>query len=168
MRRRADSNDVREAAPAEDLAFQGYAPPLVVGEAKPPGTMGGAEDTVLLEQVVNDRLLVPVDPAGEEKQEEGERRRQRAHGRSVPHGPSQFKGWSLQYRRPTDQTSVPEAQASTKASTRPFFRRCVLARVFAPDAIPKPSHRHRLLVGHRVATTPILGGLHHEDRLEAA
>ena len=128
-----DSGDVCEAAPAEDLAFHGQAAPLVIGEAKPSGTVRGAEDTVLLEQVVNDRLLIPVDPAGEEKQEEGERRRQRAHGRSVPHGPSQFKGWSLQYRRPTDQTSVPEAQASTKASTRPFFRRCVLVRVFAPD-----------------------------------
>jgi transposase InsO family protein len=36
------------------------------------------------------------------------------------------------------------------------------------EPIPKPSHRHRLLVGHRVATTPILGGLHHEYGLEAA
>ena len=35
--------------------------------------------TVLLEQVVNDRLLVPVDPAGEEKEEEGEWGRQRIH-----------------------------------------------------------------------------------------
>ena len=36
------------------------------------------------------------------------------------------------------------------------------------EPIPKTSHRHRFLVRHRVATTPILGGLHHEDRLEAA
>jgi hypothetical protein len=34
-----------------------------------------AEDPVLLEQVVNDRLLLPVDPAGEEENDEGERRR---------------------------------------------------------------------------------------------
>jgi hypothetical protein len=40
----------------------------------------GAEDAVLLEQVVNDYLLVPVDPAGEEKEGEGERGRQRVHG----------------------------------------------------------------------------------------
>jgi hypothetical protein len=110
VRRRADSNDVREAAPAEDLAFQGYAPPLVVGEAKPPGTMGGAEDTVLLEQVVNDRLLVPVDPAGEEQEEEGERGRQRGHGRSVPEGPPRFKG-----------CGGIAGPASSKASTRLFF-----------------------------------------------
>jgi hypothetical protein len=66
--------------------------PLVVGEAKPSGTVRCAEDTVLLEQVINDRLLVPVDPAGEERKEEGERRRQWVHGRSVPEGPPRFKG----------------------------------------------------------------------------
>ena len=38
-------------------SFYGYAAPLVVGEAKPSGTVRGAEDAVLLEQVVNDRLL---------------------------------------------------------------------------------------------------------------
>ena len=37
-----------------------------------------------------------------------------------------------------------------------------------PEPIPKPSHRHRLSVGHRVAPRPILGGLHHEYRVEAA
>jgi transposase InsO family protein len=36
------------------------------------------------------------------------------------------------------------------------------------EPIPKTSRRHRFLVGHWVATTPILGGLHHEYRLEAA
>jgi hypothetical protein len=36
----------------------------------------GTEDTLLLEQVVNDHFLVPVDPAGEEQQEKGEGRRQ--------------------------------------------------------------------------------------------
>ena len=51
-----DAGDGREAAPAEDLAFQGSAAPLVIGEAKPSGTVRGAEDPVLLEQVVNDRL----------------------------------------------------------------------------------------------------------------
>jgi hypothetical protein len=35
---------------------------------------------------------MPVDPAGEEKQEEGERGRQRVHDRSVPDGPPRFKG----------------------------------------------------------------------------
>jgi len=35
--------------------------------------MRRAEDTILLEQVINDRLLVPVDPAGDQKDEERER-----------------------------------------------------------------------------------------------
>jgi hypothetical protein len=42
-------------------------------------------------QVVNDRLLVPVDPAGEDQEEEGERGRQRVHRRSVPERPPWFK-----------------------------------------------------------------------------
>jgi hypothetical protein len=37
--------------------------------------VSGAEDTVLLEEVVDDRLLLPVDPAGDEKEKEGERGR---------------------------------------------------------------------------------------------
>ena len=43
------------------------------------------------------------------------------------------RGASLGNRRPADRAEVPEAQAFSKASTRLFFRRSVLARVFAPD-----------------------------------
>ena len=48
-------------------------------------------DPVLLEQVVNDRLLLSIDPTGEQQQEEGERRRQRIHRDSVPEGLLRFK-----------------------------------------------------------------------------
>ena len=45
---------IRQAASAEDHAFDGQAAPLVVGEAQPSGSVRGAEDPVLLEQVVDD------------------------------------------------------------------------------------------------------------------
>jgi hypothetical protein len=50
---------------AEDVAFHGETASLVVGQAQPPGTVHCAEDAVLLEQVVNDPLLVSINPAGE-------------------------------------------------------------------------------------------------------
>jgi hypothetical protein len=43
-----------------------------------------AEDPVLLEQVLNDRLLLPVDPAGEEENDKDERMGQRVHRASLP------------------------------------------------------------------------------------
>jgi hypothetical protein len=36
-------------------------------------------------------LLLSIDPAGKEQTEEGERRRQRIHGESVPEGLAEFK-----------------------------------------------------------------------------
>ncbi len=58
--------------PAEDLALHGQAASLVVGEGNPSGTVSCAKDTVLLKQVVNDVLLLPVDPAGDQQEEKGE------------------------------------------------------------------------------------------------
>ena len=43
-----DASDLREAAPAQDLAFHGQAASLVIGEARPSGTVRRAEDAVLL------------------------------------------------------------------------------------------------------------------------
>ena len=63
-----------KAASAEDLAFHGQSPSLVVGETQL-GTVSAAEDPVLLTQVVDDVLLVSVDPAGDKQEEESQRRR---------------------------------------------------------------------------------------------
>jgi hypothetical protein len=110
-----DSGDVREAAPVEDLAFHGQAAPLVVGEAKPSRTVRCAEETVLLEQVANDRLLVPVDPAGEEQEEEGDWGETAGPWpKRAPRGRPSSKGASLGCRSPADRAEVPEAQASSK------------------------------------------------------
>ena len=78
-----DPGHVRQAASAENDAFHGQAASLVVGEAQPSGSVRGAEDPVLLEQVVDDRLLLPVHPARDQQEQEGERARQRVHGGSV-------------------------------------------------------------------------------------
>ena len=79
-----DAGDACQPTPAEDLAFHGEAAALVVGEGEPSASVRCAQNPVLLEQVVNDRLLPPVDPAGEDENDEGKRRRQRVHGASVP------------------------------------------------------------------------------------
>ena len=61
--RRDDTRDGRQAAPAKNLAFHRQAAPLVVGKAQPVRPVRGAQDPILLKQVVNDRLLIPVNPA---------------------------------------------------------------------------------------------------------
>ena len=58
-----DAGDVGEAPSAEDVAFHGQAASLVVGEANPLGTVRRAENPVLLAKVVNDGLLLSIDPA---------------------------------------------------------------------------------------------------------
>lgn len=55
-----DARDSREVPTAEDAAFHGETASLIVGQAQSSGTAHRAEDAVLLEQVVNDRLLVSI------------------------------------------------------------------------------------------------------------
>jgi hypothetical protein len=93
------------------LPFHGETASLVVGQAQSSGTVRRAEDSVLLDQVVNRRLLVPVDPSGEHKQEEGERRRQRFHSGSLPEGQPGFNRYRLRDPTPSDWTEGPEAKA---------------------------------------------------------
>jgi hypothetical protein len=84
--------DGREAPTAEDVAFHGQTASVVVGQLQSSTTVYRAEDAVLLEQVVNDGLLVSIEAAGEQQEEEGERARQRVHRGSLPERGRPFNG----------------------------------------------------------------------------
>ena len=73
-----------QASPPQDATFHRQTASLVVSEAESTRPLRCAKHPVLLEQVVNDGLLLSIDPAGEQQVEERERRRQRIHGESVP------------------------------------------------------------------------------------
>jgi hypothetical protein len=62
-------------ASAQGFAFDGQAASVVVGEANPLGTVCRAEDPVLLQQILDDVLLLSIDPAGDQQEQEGERGR---------------------------------------------------------------------------------------------
>jgi len=104
-----------------NLAFHGQAASLVVVEGNPSGTVGGAEDAVLLTQVVNHVLLLPVDPAGDEQEEEGEWARHQVHGRRVPEGPPGFKTWRWDPER-LDSAAGPEVKAFHQRLDPTIFR----------------------------------------------
>ena len=74
-----DTGDLSETTSSEDLAFHGQSALLVVGEANASRAVCRAQDPVLLQQVLDDVLLLSIDPAGEEQEEEGERGRQSIH-----------------------------------------------------------------------------------------
>src|SRR5467141_4020240 len=107
-----DAGYAREPTAAEDLAFHGQAAALIVREAEPSGSERRAKNPVLLEQVVNHCLLLPVDRAGEEENDEGERRRQRVHGVSVPERLTRCKARQIRDRAPLGWSRVPGPQAS--------------------------------------------------------
>ena len=69
---------------AEDVSFHGETATLVVSQARSPIALGCAENTVLLEQVVNDRLLTSINPAREQQEKEGERGRELVVLRQYP------------------------------------------------------------------------------------
>ena len=110
-----DAIDGRKATSAEDLAFDSQAASLVVVEAQRSRPVGCAEDAILLAQVVNDVLLLPVDPAGAEQKEEGEWPRQWVHGGSLPERRPGFKTYAsgllgrdpAEFRRRHCTTGVP-------------------------------------------------------------
>jgi hypothetical protein len=59
-----DGGDAREDSTAEQLSLGSQPSSLVIGQAKASVPQLLSEDAVFFLQVVNDRLLVPIDPAG--------------------------------------------------------------------------------------------------------
>jgi hypothetical protein len=131
-----DARDVPEATPTERLSLHSQAAPLVVSEPEPAATALRAQDAVLLEQVVDDRLLLAVDRAREQKQEEGERGRQRGHGSQLPQQAPTLQAWPgtgivtpspggrlVPGRRAPPATVATSAEFSHRTGRWPFTRR---------------------------------------------
>ena len=129
-----DAGDVRETLPSEGLPFHGESAPLVVGEANASRAVCRAEDPVLLQQVLDDVLLLSIDPAGEQQEQEGERGRQPIHWRQCTQVRIEFQSRedrSLALRRvhgagvlgPTGFTGIVRDPASAEFSHRTWSAR---------------------------------------------
>jgi hypothetical protein len=59
---RHDASHVGKPPSTERVAFYGQATALVVGEVNPVGTVRRTEDPILLAEVINDGLLLSIDP----------------------------------------------------------------------------------------------------------
>jgi len=67
-RHNGDAGELAQSLPSERLAFHRQAPPLV-GQALTTPSQLLTKNAVLLQEVVDDLLLMAVDPAGECEQE---------------------------------------------------------------------------------------------------
>jgi hypothetical protein len=65
------------------LALGRYPPTLIIREPDTPGTELSPEDAVLLAQIVEDLLILLVQPPGESREEEDLRGDLRFHGRAA-------------------------------------------------------------------------------------
>src|SRR5262249_43408270 len=90
-----DAGDGPQKAPADDVAFHGETSALIARKAQSSGWLRRPKNSVLLEQVLDDRLLLSIDPTGNHKAEEGKRRRQRIHGHSLPRGAGSIQGCDI-------------------------------------------------------------------------
>ena len=88
-----DARDVAETTPTEGLSLHRQAAPLVVSEPGPAATALRAQDAVLLEQVVDGRLLLAVDPAREQKQEEASGEGTASMSPQLPQEAPTLQGW---------------------------------------------------------------------------
>src|SRR4030095_4455486 len=90
-------------------------------EAQPVRSVRRAENPVLLEQVVNDRLLLPINPAREQQEQKGEWRRQRVHRARVPEGTPPIKRANLVTADVRDSAEFSDAQSARLGDDTPIF-----------------------------------------------
>jgi len=74
-----DTSDFSQEFPAERLTLHREPPPLVIREAKLPPAKPSFEDFVLLKQVDDSGLLLPLDPTSDGDDEESLGLDRRAH-----------------------------------------------------------------------------------------
>jgi hypothetical protein len=79
-----DPGNVGQAPSAENVTFHGEPASLVVGAANALGAVRRTKDAILFQQIINDLLLLSIDPAGDEKREKGKRGWRRIHWESLP------------------------------------------------------------------------------------
>jgi hypothetical protein len=65
-----DRGNLLQRSPAQNLALRRESTPLIVGQPEPSPAELFFEDPVLLAQLINRRLLMLVDPASEDRDEE--------------------------------------------------------------------------------------------------
>jgi hypothetical protein len=68
-----DGCELRQYAATEPLALRREASALVVGQPNAPSLQLLSEDTILFDQVLDDSLLVAVDPSSEGHEQQSER-----------------------------------------------------------------------------------------------
>jgi hypothetical protein len=81
--------------------------------------------------------LLAVDPAGEEENDERERRRHLVHGASVPEGLPRCKARQIRQRTPSGWAEFRGHQACFDSSNRRSVERSGLGRVFAQDGVAR-------------------------------
>jgi len=116
------------------VTFHGEPASLVVGEANALGAVRRTEDAVLFQQIVNDLLLLSIDPAGDEKQEKGKRGWRRIHWESLPESWVGSKNgvWTFRMRLDSSGNGVRRRRCFST-----IFRG--LGRVFAQDGVIDPA-----------------------------
>jgi len=138
---RHDTGDLVEALAPKELALHGQAPSLVVGQAETTASQLVAEDAVLLEQVVDGLLLVAIDQAREQQEDEAESGRDGigAHGESLCHAREGGTSRTRARRRSENGYCGPILDEGRMRGTRREATRGAVGRVSVQHEVWDPS-----------------------------